>query len=296
MFKNRSSIAWCFRAIVSFILAFIFFISYPSPVLAQNKNFVDVFRNGIQSLFARRTTKGAPVGRVRGGAGRGRCPALVALGKDEIPLTAFVPVIQEEQPSSSKLDDVSDNISPSKLDIVWGQTTEAYPTFWFYMPYVYNELEVQYGKFVLLDKDKHIVTAPIFVKVPVGDKPSIAKFTLPESAKPLEINQRYKWYFSIICNPLKPSRNPGVTGWIERVKLPILPPQDYLYYAQQGIWYDTVTRLVQSANLQTQSAQEDWTLLVNYIFQDVKDKDTLQQISSVQDIQELIPEPNPPTL
>ena len=145
----------------------------------------------------------------------------------------------------------------------------------------------------MLDKDKHNVAGPIFVKIP-GDKPSIAKFTLPKSAKPLEINQEYIWYFSIICDPLKPSRNPGVTGVIERVKLP-KPPQNYLDYAQQRIWYDTVTSLVQSANIQKQSAQEDWILLVNYIFQNVKDKETLQQIYSIQDIQELIPEPNPPT-
>ncbi|MEI2580743.1 DUF928 domain-containing protein [Scytonema sp. PRP1] len=291
MFQIRSCITHWLRAILSLILVVVLVLNDPSQALANP--FENIIQR-VQSIFAPPKTKAkqtAIAGRGVAGAGRGRCPALVALGKDEIPLTAFVPVIQEEQSSSSN----SDDISLSKLNYVWGKTTEAYPTFLFYIPYVYKKSEVEYGKFVLLDKDKHRVTGPIFVKIPV-DKPSIAKFTLPESAKPLEINQEYTWYFSIICNPLKPSRNPGVTGWIERVQLPILPPQNYLYYAQQGIWYDTVTHLVENANIQTQSAQKDWILLVNYIFPNVKDKDTLQQISSVQDIQELIPEPNPPTL
>ena len=268
MFHTKSLIAQYFRVIISFTLALIFFVNYPSPALAQqNKISFQIALERIQSIFRPRTKLGAPVGRVRGGAGRGRCPALVALGKDEIPLTAFVPVIKEKQTLSSKLD----NVSPSKLNYVWGQTTEAYPTFWFYIPYVYNELEVKDGKFVLLDKDKHIVAAPIFVKVPVGDKPSIAKFTLPESAKPLEINQGYNWYFSIICNPLKPSRNPGVTGWIERVPSRVFPVTDYLYYAQQGIWYDTVTRLFNSQT-QIQQLQQDKLLLIKAIFKDAIEK------------------------
>jgi Domain of Unknown Function (DUF928) len=286
MSKIHLSIAHWLRAIFSLILAIILIFGYPSQALANP--FQNIIER-VQSIFApppkTKAKLGNPIGRSKGGAGRGRCPALIALGKDEIPLTAFVPVIEEKQSLSSKLD----NVSPSKLNYVWGQTTEAYPTFWFYIPYVYNESGVQYGKFVLLDKDKHIVTAPILVKVPVGDKPIIAKFTLPESAKPLEINQGYNWYFSIICNTLKPSRNPGVTGWIERVPLRVFPVNDYVYYAKQGIWYDTLTRLFNSQNSQTQQLEQDKLLLIKAIFKDViknlekeenlNDEDRLNQIA-----------------
>jgi Domain of Unknown Function (DUF928) len=269
MFQIRLSIAHWLRAIFSLILAIILILGYPAQALANP--FQNIIEQ-IQSIFApppkTKAKLGNPIGRSKGGAGRGRCPAFVALGKDEIPLTAFVPVIQEKQSLSSKLD----NVLPSKLNYVWGQTTEAYPTFWFYIPYVYKESEVQYGKFVLLDKDKHLVTAPILVKVPVGDKPSIAKFTLPENAKPLEINQEYNWYFSIICNKLKPSRNPGVTGWIERVPSRVFPVNDYVYYAKQGIWYDTVTRLFNNQNSQTQQLQQDKLLLIKAIFKDAIEK------------------------
>ncbi|KYC40228.1 hypothetical protein WA1_27210 [Scytonema hofmannii PCC 7110] len=260
-----------FRAIIIAILAIILFISYASPVIAQqdNRNFIQVFIEEAQLVLkgrAQRKELTKPNGSPRGGGFRGDCPELIALGKDEIPLTAFVPVIPEEQPSSSK----SDDVSLSKLNYVWGQTTEEYPTFWFYIPYVYKKSEVGYGKFVLLDKDKHSVAGPIFVKIP-EEQPSIGKFTLPESAKPLK-NKEYIWYFSIICDPLKPSRNPGVTGWIEKVTSRFLPVKDYQYYAQQGIWYDTVTRLFNSQNSQTQQLQQNKILLIKYIFSSVIEK------------------------
>lgn len=262
MFQNRSStINWCFKTIVSFILAVIFFISYPSPVLAQNKEPFQVVLEGIQSLFAPRTTKGAPVGRVRGGAGRGRCPAsaLASVESNEpgdaLPLAALVPTI------SNRLNrDVEQLAKPASSEIVWSKTTEAYPSFWFYMPYVYEESELEYAKFVMLDEDKHIVTGPILFQLPnktnVNGKPSLAKFTLPRNEKSLVIGKQYNWYFSIVCNERKPSRNPSVTGWIQRVGLPILAPKDYVYYAKQGIWYDTVTRLAESRLAATQAQTE----------------------------------------
>ncbi|WP_017315035.1 DUF928 domain-containing protein [Mastigocladopsis repens] len=261
MFQNWSStINWSFKAIVSFILALIFFISCPSPVLAQNKNPFQVVLEGIQSLFAPRTTKGAPVGRVRGGAGRGRCPTLASLesnepGIDALPLSALVPTI------SNRLNrDVEQLAKSVSSEIVWSKTTEAYPSFWFYIPYVYEESELEYAKFVILDEDKHIVTGPIFFQLPdktvVAGKPSLAKFTLPRNEKPLVIGKQYNWYFSIVCNERKPSRNPSVTGWIQRVGLRILAPKDYMYYAKQGIWYDTVTRLAESRLATTQAQTE----------------------------------------
>ncbi|BAZ26470.1 hypothetical protein NIES4073_73780 [Kalymmatonema gypsitolerans NIES-4073] len=296
MFHIQWFITRLLKPIVSLILVIILVVSYPSTVLAQTNPLQNIWER-IQSIFEspQTRTKGAPVGRKKGGAGRGRCPALIPLDKDnEIPLTAFVPAIQEEQPTLSK----SDNVSHSKLTYVWGRTIEQYPTFWFYIPYVYKQSEIEYGKFVLLDKDKHIIAGPIFVKIPIGNNPSIAKFTLPKSENPLEINQEYNWYFSIVCNPLKPSRNPSVTGWIERVNLPSSSLGNYRYYAEKGIWYDTVTRLVESADPQTLPQQLDWLLLIKFVFRNedslTNDNDLNQIANKIANfpIQTLTPVPN----
>ena len=295
MFKFCLPTARWFKAIISTILAFILFISYPSPALAQqdNRNIIQVLFQTVQSLGKGRLQRkelGTPNGRARGGAGRGRCPALISLDNNEIPLTAFVPTIQEQ-------------LSSSKVDIVWGRTIEAYPTFWFYIPYVYEESKIEYGKFVLLNQQQQIIAGPIFVRLPGGNQPSIAKFTLPKTA--LEVDQEYNWYFSILCNPLKPSRNPGVTGWIERIKLPILPPKSNLYYAKQGIWYDVVTRLFQNQNPEIE-LQKDRVDFIKYIFKDVIEKPQQDEKINEEEklnkianeiaglrIEELFPVPNP---
>ncbi|MFN6565789.1 DUF928 domain-containing protein [Dendronalium sp. ChiSLP03b] len=295
MFKFCLPTARWFKAIISTILAIALFISYPLPVLAQqdDRNFIQVFLEGVESVLKGRSQRKelkAPNGRPRGGAGRGRCPALISLDNNEIPLTAFVPTIQEP-------------LSTSQVDIVWGRTIEAYPTFWFYIPYVYQDSEIEYGRFVLLNQQQQIVAGPIFVKIPDGNQPSIAKFTLPETVAALKEDQEYNWYFSILCNPLKPSRNPGVTGWIEKIKLPILPPKSSLYYAKQGIWYDVVTRLFQNQNSEIEL--QDRIDLIKYIFKDVIEKPQKEEkineeelnkiankIASLR-IEELIPVPNP---
>ncbi|MBC1225457.1 DUF928 domain-containing protein [Nostoc sp. UCD121] len=301
MFKLSLPTARWFRAIISLILIIIFFIGYPAPAIAQqdNRNIIQVFLAEVESVVKGRSQRKelkTPNGRPRGGAGRGRCPALISLDNNEIPLTAFVPTIHEQQ------------VLPSKMDLVWGKTIEAYPTFWFYIPYAYKESEIEYGKFVLLNQNEEIVAGPILVRLPEANQPSLAKFTLPKTVEPLEEDQEYNWYFSIICNPLKPSNNPGVVGWIERMKLPVLPPNNSLYYAKKGIWYDTVTRLFTSEDLQTQSQGEQVELL-KYIFKDVIEKpekgekisesENLDQIVNkivTLPVHELIPVPNPISL
>ncbi|NMG10213.1 DUF928 domain-containing protein [Brasilonema sp. UFV-L1] len=295
MFQTQSFVAQWLRAVFSLTLTLILFIGYPSQALAQNNqtdNPFEVALEQIKFLFFPPTKLGAPVGRTRGPAGRGRCPALASLesnepGIDPLPLSALVPTI------SNPLNKVEQLPRPESSKIVWGKTTEAYPTFWFYIPYVYEESELEYAKFVLLDEDRHIVAGPIFFQLPnktdVAEKPSIAKFTLPRNEKPLEIGKLYNWYFSIVCNERKPSRNPSVTGWIQRVSLPILAPKDYMYYVNQGIWYDTVTRLVESRIPSTQAqinavplsteksltnsqsqVEEDWVTLLQYLNLDDK--------------------------
>ena len=260
--SNLSATGWL-KALLGFVLILILFIGYPLSAQAQNKNFFQVILDRFTSFHAQRTALGIPTGRPAGGAKRGRCPEIVSLGNAEDSLVALVPKLlnplnQLEPLSKSSLDG----------DIVWGTTVAEYPTFWFFLPF-HRQEDLEFAKFALMSEDKQLVAGPILVKLPeasgVTNGPVIAKFTLPSSENPLKVGQQYnyKWFFSIVCDARKPSRNPSVSGWIQRITPPFAiaqiqrapTPRDYLYYAQSGIWYDAVTRLADSqmTRLQTQS-------------------------------------------
>ncbi|MHC5716704.1 MAG: DUF928 domain-containing protein [Nostoc sp.] len=287
------------------MLTLILLIGYPSQAVAQIQS-PDLFQialERIKSLFVPPTKLGTPVGRTRGAAGRGRCSTIATspsneFNIDEFTLTALIPSIQKS------LNRVEQLPKSDLSQVVWGKTLEAYPSFWFYIPFVYKESELEYAKFVMLDEDRHIVVGPIFFQLPnkvdVAGKPSIAKLTLPANLKPLEINKQYNWFFSIICDERKPSRNPSVTGWIQRKALPVLAPQNYLYYARSGIWYDAVTLLVESRRTALQAQievvspssenllatpqpqiQEDWVSLVRSVPWSIKlDEDLSYEIAN----------------
>jgi Domain of Unknown Function (DUF928) len=268
------------KAICCVTLTLIFFLSYPYQALAQSKGFWENLWEQVSSIGKKRTKLEAPRGRTKALAGRGRCPALIPIDIYELPLTAFVPALsnlETKEQSSQKI---------SSYQNVWSTTAAEYPTFWFYIPYSYNDSGVKYAKFALLDRDNHLVFDPILLEFPKNeknnvDKPSIAQFTLPnEIKKGLEIGKEYKWYFSIICDARKPSKNPSVSGWIQRVKspFPVEPSKDVLTqngsqyyiktYAKAGIWHETLTLAANNKEQQIEFPQENWVSLIQYIFQD----------------------------
>ncbi|PZV18697.1 MAG: hypothetical protein DCF22_01230 [Leptolyngbya sp.] len=105
-----------------------------------------------------------------------------------------------------------------------GQTTQAYPTFWFYLPFGKttftpsgeSEVTVASAKFVLLDEDrKPVLKQPLILLLP--DKEGIVKLTLPKTEKALQAGKDYQWFFSIVCDAEQPSSNPTISGWLTRV-------------------------------------------------------------------------------
>lgn len=148
-------------------------------------------------------------------------------------------------------------------------TVEGYPTFWFYLPPY--QTSMQSVEFVLLDQDRHLFKAPIYAQLPQNSEGVIAGLTLPNQGKTLEVGKQYSWYFSILCDPFKPSRNPELTGQIQRVlpsTLPVSNKPSYLVYdntytGQEGIesvvFYDTVTQLIEKRS----SYPSDWSTLLS---------------------------------
>ncbi len=178
-----------------------------------------------------------PGGRVRGGAKRGLCPAITSK------LTALVPFSQEK----------------GSVTNVWGLTTVAHPTFWFYLPITKNStLSTQ---FVLQDSQSN----PVYQQdITLPNQPGVIGVTLPPTASPLALNKRYRWFFTIDCDRQKQSPPIYLEGVIQRVELkPTItqqlqtaePLQQFTIYAQNGIWHDALTTLAQLRQKNPQNAE-----------------------------------------
>lgn len=159
-------------------------------------------------------------------------------------LTAFVPVY-------------------SGSELVLGATSSEHPTFWFYVPYQPPHT----GKFVLRSQDGKSVYQ---TDVVLPDTPGVVSISLPSTAKPLEVDQRYHWYFKIYCQPKQPPV--FVNGWIQRKSLaPVLESQlekatlreRVALYAANGIWYEALTA---SAELRRTNPNDlNWAALLQAI-------------------------------
>ncbi len=91
----------------------------------------------------------------------------------------------------------------------------------------------------------------------LSDTPGILSIPLPATAPALEIGQKYQWSIAMICNPDDRLRDQVVDAWIQRTELPASLRQQLetasileqaSLYAQNGIWYDTISTLAEFAS------------------------------------------------
>jgi hypothetical protein len=229
------------QAIVALTLAFVLssYLCFPLQAIAEANAFTELIRRVRVVFNPPRGT--SPSGRNQGGGGRGPlCPAFLAAS-----IKALVPA----QNAAVDL--------PSSTEFVWGRTTEEYPTLWFYVPYESSVLKL--AKLVVLDENKQLLPQyPLMIDL--TETPGIISVHFPH---PLELNKQYGWYFSVICSTDKPSRNPSIRGWIERVD-PIAE-KTYQAYAENGIWYDLATDLVEHYQREPDRYREDWLGLLEYL-------------------------------
>ncbi|MGF1538378.1 MAG: DUF928 domain-containing protein [Elainellaceae cyanobacterium] len=185
--------------------------------------------------------QGAPTGRRDGGASRGNCEAYGDL-------TALVPLTD---------------------GVVWGQTTTAQPTLWFYLPTAVTpetplELVVQDAN------DNFLYTTTLAVDMAAG---SLA-IALPETIE-LPVDEPHYWTMSVYCDPERPAASVFVQGTIERAAAAEVAPfsadterslAQAQAYASRGIWYDALTilgqRLQGGADVESQQA---WTALLEQV-------------------------------
>ena len=173
---------------------------------------------------------GAPTGRRDGGASRGNCP-------DYGDLTALVPITD---------------------GTVWGQTTSAQPTLWFYLPAAITaeqpmELALQNAA------DEMLYMTTVAADVDAG----VIEIALPPTVT-LPVGEPHYWTLALYCDPAQPTASVFVRGTIERAAEPLLAetaPTLSLAadYASAGIWYDALTVLGQ---LPAAERQALWTTLL----------------------------------
>ncbi len=150
-----------------------------------------------------------------------------------------------------------------------GLTVDGHPTFWFYVPE--NDQMVSHAKFTLLDENqKSVLTEPILVSL--SGTPGLVSVTLPTTEKELEIGQKYRWFFELECDAENSSENTQVDvwveGWVQRVApIPGIEPDDYIAYAERGIWYNALTPLARMRQQKepNPTLQNDWVDLLKAV-------------------------------
>lgn len=174
---------------------------------------------------------GKPPGSSKAGGVRGECFAV----DRERPLTALV-----------------DGSNPTL-------TTQAHPTFLFYIPYSQTPYSAQDGQdysvttaeFELLDENENPVLKNRKIVLSLPEKSGIVKVTLPRTEVSLQPDQEYFWIFRVICDSKDDSANPSVAGWIKRVRVG----------SSENLWFDRLEQLAQSP----MNSLEQWTQLLREV-------------------------------
>jgi len=234
-------------------------IAAPTLYIAQsNGGFVENLVTRVQALFVRRASASPPAGRRKGGAGRGRrCPST------PYSIAALVPSWSTS--AAALPNEISRIVAP---ELIYGTTILANPTFLVYMPYTAES--ARSAKLMVLDEAGHqVIPEPIKIELP--KTPGIMSVQFPEV---LGVGKLYNWYFSVVCDEQKPSRNPGVRGWIQRVEISqglrnalgqTAETATFEIYARYGIWFESVSALANAYRLDqsNETIERTWTELLN---------------------------------
>jgi hypothetical protein len=197
-------------------------------------------------------------GRRAGMGSRDNCPAVPTA------LTALVPLREEQR--------VSKQTDKSISGIVEGLTTSERPTFWFYVPYT-QDLTAS-AEFILQDSAGNDIYRNAIALPP---KPGVISVSLPSNAS-LQVGKTYRWYLKVRCNQQQTASVPiYVEGDIQRVNLDsrvmqqleaaVDPRQKVAIYAEEGIWFDSLTMLAQlrQKNPNDASVAWDWQSLLQSV-------------------------------
>jgi Domain of Unknown Function (DUF928) len=170
----------------------------------------------------------------------------------------------------------------------YGQTTAAYPTFyWFLNNYSFPEAvfelsEVSRNQPIKIDP----TIGPLLEPNPIYQttfrimpSTTLASLTLPASSglPPLKIGREYQWKLTLNCFKVPPEGGfikgspMSIQGWIKRVEPSARlkakldkTPRRYEVYAEESLWYDAIHDLAEQRQRQPALPRfiEDWRNLM----------------------------------
>ncbi|HLO88528.1 MAG TPA: DUF928 domain-containing protein [Nostocaceae cyanobacterium] len=181
------------------------------------------------------------------GASRGRC-----IPQD---ITALLPA--QAKSSTEKI--------PVEL------TINHHPTFFINVP----ENTATSAEFLLSAEDK---TPLLREDIDLTAKNAgIIGYTLPKSFKGLETGKKYRWRFTLLCDPEDRSGNPRTSGWVEKIeptatvakqlKAATTLDERAAIYASTGYWQDTLKALtdLRTANPNDQDIVASWNNVLSSV-------------------------------
>jgi hypothetical protein len=150
-------------------------------------------------------------------------------------------------------------------------TTTEFPTIFFYIP----QTSADVLEFSLLDENDNEIYQKNLSPSKAGGIASVNLSTLG-GVSPLQVNKKYHWYLSIICNTEDRSADIFVDGWVQRIQsdpalqseLQQASPSDRAsLYAVNGIWYDSVAALFETrkSNPNNSALATEWADLLDSV-------------------------------
>ncbi len=146
-------------------------------------------------------------------------------------------------------------------------TLEAYPTFFFYIPY--NPQQISLMEFLILNETQTKTVYHSSIKL--NNQSGIIKVQLPPKTQNLlAINTTYYWRLNLDCKPDKTvAPDLVLNGWIRRISvnsdialdLESAKSKTYLTYKNHSIWYDAIANLAELyfTNPEDKEITEAWT-------------------------------------
>jgi hypothetical protein len=160
-----------------------------------------------------------------------------------------------------------------ELTKVWGLTASEHPTMLFYIPYPQSLISRM--DFTIYNRDNPSNQVFYQESRKPSVRPGLIGFTLPITKEPLVVNQLYQWELKLTLNR-KLDKEVFVTGWIQRAALSnelseqikgATSQRQATLYAENGIWYDTVSILAKLRHDQPQdlAIKQDWQDLLKSV-------------------------------
>ena len=137
-----------------------------------------------------------------------------------------------------------------------GTTAVAEPTLWLSVPEVTTTKQLE---FRLFNAQNEVIYHTHLTVEPTADLVGLDLGTMV-NAPELEVDQRYRWTASIICNPTSPSENISVEGWVDRVDVSSSDNGS----ENVSLWYDHLGSVVEELQRQphNQDVLSQWQTLM----------------------------------